>query len=248
MYPLLGFVLGSSCLLFIGSPYGFGLGSNWLLYIGVPLIIGIWAQIRVTSAFSRWSKVRASGNITGAECAREILQAAQIHDVDVVETNDFLGDHYDPAKKQLHLSTNVYNTPSVASLGIAAHETGHAIQHAKAYAPLKARMAIVPVTMIASQMLPFIIIGGLFFRITGLITLGIWCYLILLVFQLITLPVEFDASRRAKIILREMGIIQPGEETAGVNSVLNAAALTYIAAFIAALGNLLWLMSMRDRR
>jgi len=248
MYPLLGFVLGSSCLLFIGSPYGFGLGSNWLLYIGVPLTLGIWAQIRVTSAFSRWSKVRASGNITGAECAREILQAAQIHDVDVVETNDFLGDHYDPTKKQLHLSSSVYTTPSVASLGIAAHETGHAIQHAKAYAPLKARMAIVPVTMIASQMLPFIIIGGLFFRITGLITLGIWCYLILLVFQLITLPVEFDASRRAKIILREMGIIQPGEEAAGVNSVLNAAALTYIAAFIAALGNLLWLMSIRDRR
>jgi len=248
MYPLLGFVLGSNCLLFIGSPYGFGLGSNWLFYIGVPLIIGIWAQIRVSSAFSRWSKVRASGNITGAECAREILQAAQIRDVDVVETNDFLGDHYDPTKKQLHLSSSVYNTPSVAALGIAAHESGHAIQHARAYAPLKARMAIVPVTMIASQMLPFIIIGGLFFRITGLITLGIWCYLILLVFQLITLPVEFDASRRAKIILREMGIIQPGEEAAGVNSVLNAAALTYIAAFIAALGNLLWLMSIRDRR
>ncbi len=248
MYPLLGFVLGSSCLLFIGSPYGFGLGSNWLFYIGVPLIIGIWAQIRVSSAFSRWSKVRASGNITGAECAREILQAAQIRDVDVVETNDFLGDHYDPTKKQLHLSSSVYNTPSVAALGIAAHESGHAIQHARAYAPLKARMAIVPVTMIASQMLPFIIIGGLFFRISGLITLGIWCYLILLVFQLITLPVEFDASRRAKIILREMGIIQPGEEAAGVNSVLNAAALTYIAAFIAALGNLLWLMSIRDRR
>jgi Zn-dependent membrane protease YugP len=248
MYHLLGFVLGSSCLLYIGSPYGFGLGSNWLLYIGVPLIIGIWAQIRVSSAFSRWSKVRVSANITGAECAREILQAAQIHDVNVVETNDFLGDHYDPTKKQLHLSSNVYNTPSVAALGIAAHESGHAIQHARAYAPLKARMAIVPVTMIASQMLPFIIIGGLFFGITGLITLGIWCYLILLVFQLITLPVEFDASRRAKIILREMGVIQPGEEAAGVNSVLNAAALTYIAAFIAALGNLLWLMSLRDRR
>jgi hypothetical protein len=248
MYPLLGFLLGSSCLLYIGSPFGFGLGSNWLLYIGVPLIIGIWAQIRVTSTFSRWSKVRASGNITGAECAREILRAAQIQDVDVLETNDFLGDHYDPAKKQLHLSSNVYSTPSVAALGIAAHESGHAIQHARAYTPLKARMAIVPVTMIASQMLPFVIIGGLFFRITGLITLGIWCYLILLVFQLITLPVEFDASRRAKIILREMGIIQPGEEAAGVNRVLNAAALTYIAAFIAALGNLLWLMSIRDRR
>ncbi|PYI85892.1 MAG: peptidase [Verrucomicrobia bacterium] len=229
-------------------PYGFGLGSHWLLYIGVPLIIGIWAQIRVSSAFSRWSKVRDSANITGADCAREILQAAQIHDVDVVETNDFLGDHYDPTRKKLHLSSNVYHTPSVAAVGIAAHETGHAIQHAKAYAPLKARMAIVPVTMIASQMLPFIIIGGLFFRITGLITLGIYCYLILLVFQLITLPVEFDASRRAKIILREMGIVQPGREVAGVNNVLNAAALTYVAAFIAALGNLLWLMSLRDRR
>src|SRR4029077_8772902 len=182
-------------------PIGFG-GSSWLLYIGVPLIIGIWAQIRVSNAFRKWGEVRASSNITGAECAREILQAAQIHDVDVVETNDFLGDHYDPSSKQLHLSTNVYNTPSVAALGIAAHETGHAIQHAKAYAPLKARMAIVPVTMIASQMLPFVIFGGIFFRISGLITLGIYCYAILLVFQLITLPVEFDASRRAKIILQ----------------------------------------------
>jgi len=229
-------------------PYGFGFGSHWLLYIGVPLVVGIWAQIRVSSAFSRWGKVRATSNITGAECAREILQAAQIHDVDVVETNDFLGDHYDPTSKKLCLSSNVFSTPSVAALGIAAHETGHAIQHAKAYAPLKARMAIVPVTMVASQMLPFVIIGGLFFHLTGLITLGIYCYLILLVFQLITLPVEFDASRRAKIILQQMGIVQPGRELAGVNKVLNAAALTYIAAFIAALGNLLWLMSIRDRR
>jgi Zn-dependent membrane protease YugP len=228
--------------------YPIGFGHNWLIYIGVPLIIGLWAQIRVSSAFSKWSKVRASSNITGAETAREILQAAQIHDVDVVETNDFLGDHYDPTSKRLCLSSNVYNTPSVAALGIAAHETGHAIQHAKSYAPLKARIAIVPVTMIASQMLPFVIFGGLFFGITGLITLGIYCYAVLLAFQLITLPVEFDASRRAKIILRQMGIIQPGAEVAGVNKVLNAAALTYVAAFVAALGNLLWLLSIRDRR
>ena len=228
--------------------YPHGFGSNWLLYIGVPLILGIWAQIRVSAAFRKWGGVRASSNISGAECAREILQAAQIHDVEVVQVDGFLGDHYDPAQKKLCLSTNVYNTPSVAALGIAAHETGHAIQHAKAYAPLKWRMAIVPATMVASQMLPFIIIGGLWFRITGLITLGIYCYLILAVFQLITLPVEFDASRRAKIVLQQMGIIQPGEEVAGVNNVLNAAALTYVAAFIAAIGNLLWLMSMRDRR
>ena len=228
-------------------PYGFG-GSSWLIYIGVPLIIGLWAQFRVSSAFRKWGEVRAASNITGAECAREILQAAQIHDVEVVETNDFLGDHYDPRDKKLHLSSGVYNTPSVAAVGIAAHESGHAIQHAKAYAPLKWRMAIVPVTMIASQMLPFVIIGGLFFHITGLITLGIYCYLILLAFQLITLPVEFDASRRAKIILQQMGIVQPGAEATGVNKVLNAAALTYVAAFIAALGNLLWLLSIRDRR
>ena len=229
--------------------YSTGLGGgHFLLYILVPAVLGIWAQIRVSSAFRKWGEVRASSNITGAECAREILQAAQINDVEVVQVDGFLGDHYDPTQKKLCLSSNVFNTPSVAALGIAAHETGHAIQHAKAYAPLKWRMAIVPMTMVASQMLPFIIIGGLWFHITGLITLGIYCYLILAVFQLITLPVEFDASRSAKIILQQMRIVQPGEEVAGVNSVLNAAALTYVAAFIAAIGNLLWLMSMRDRR
>ncbi len=222
--------------------------SNYLFLVGIPLLIAMWAQFRVSGAFKKWGAVRASSNITGAEAASEILQAANIRDVDVVELNDYLGDHYDPTKKKLCLSTNVYNTPSVAALGIAAHETGHAIQHAKSYAPLKARMAIVPLTGIASRILPFAIIGGIFFRITGLITIGIYCYLALLVFQLITLPVEFDASRRAKIILQQMGIVQPGDEVAGVNKVLNAAALTYVAAFVATLGNLLWLMSVRDRR
>ena len=230
------------------TPYGSGSGMTyWLLLVGVPLLIGLWAQFRVRGAFKKWGEVRATSNVTGAEAAREILQAAQIHDVEVVETNDFLGDHYDPTKKRLCLSTNVYNTPSVAALGIAAHESGHAIQHAKAYAPLKWRMAIVPLTSIASQMLPFVIIGGLFFHITGLITLGIYCYMILLAFQLITLPVEFDASRRAKIILDQMGMVQPGQEMAGVNRVLNAAALTYVAAFVATLGNLIYLFMVRDR-
>src|SRR5215831_18472261 len=128
--------------------YGGGgmLGGNWLILIGLPLIIGIWAQARVSRAFKKWGEVRASSNISGAEAAREILHAAQINDVEVVEINDYLGDHYDPVNKRLCLSSNVYNTPSVAALGIAAHETGHAIQHAKAYAPLKARMATVPVT------------------------------------------------------------------------------------------------------
>jgi uncharacterized protein len=227
---------------------GYGFGSNWLLLVGIPLIIGLIAQWRVHSAFKKWGAVRASSNITGAEAAREILAAARITDVQVVQTNDFLGDHYDPTSKRLCLSDNVYNTPSVAALGIAAHETGHAIQHAAAYTPLKLRMAIVPVTQIASNMLPFVIIGGFIFHMTGLITLGIYCYMILLAFQLITLPVEFDASRRAKIILQQMGIVQPGNEVVGVNRVLNAAALTYVAAFIATLGNLVYLLMVRDRR
>jgi len=222
--------------------------STFWLFVAPGLLLGLYAQARIKANYVRYSRVATSGGIAGAQVARALLDARGLQRVRIEPTPGMLGDHYDPTKKQLHLSTNVYSTPSVAALGIAAHECGHAIQHARAYAPLKWRMAIVPVTMIASQALPFIIIGGLFFRITGLITLGIWCYLILLVFQLITLPVEFDASRRAKIILREMGIIQPGEEAVGVNKVLNAAALTYIAAFIAALGNLLWLMSIRDRR
>jgi Zn-dependent membrane protease YugP len=226
-----------------------GLGSYWLLLVGVPLIIGLLAQMRVSSAFKKWGEVRASSNITGAECAREILQAAQIHDVQVIETNTFLGDHYDPASKKLCLSSNVYNTPSVAALGIAAHETGHAIQHAKAYAPLMARMAIVPVTMFASNILWFVFVAGFIFHITGLITVAIYCFATLLVFQLITLPVEFDASRRAKIILQQMEIVRGPEEMAGVNNVLNAAALTYVAAFIAALGQFLYYFLLsRDRR
>jgi Zn-dependent membrane protease YugP len=130
----------------------------------------------------------------------------------------------------------------VAALGIAAHEAGHAIQHARAYAPLKARMALVPVTMFASQMLPFIMIGGFFFHMMGLIKLGVLVYAVLALFQLITLPVEFDASRRAKIVLQEMGMIAAGPEAVGVNRVLDAAAWTYVAAFVAALGNLLYLL------
>lgn len=219
--------------------------SAYLLLIGVPLLLGLYAQMRVSGAFGKYKRVRATSNITGAEAARQILNAAQIHDVEVREINGMLGDHYDPMHKRLCLSSEVYNTPSVAALGIAAHECGHAIQHKNAYAPLQLRMAIVPVTQFASQLLPLVIIGGFIFHITGLITVGIICYAVLAFFQLITLPVEFDASKRAKVILQQMGIIQPGGEAAGVNSVLNAAALTYVAAFIAALGNLVWLIMAR---
>ncbi len=219
--------------------------SIYLLLIGVPLLLGLYAQMRVSSAFGKYKKVAATSGVTGAQAAREILNAAQIHDVEVREINDMLGDHYDPVKKRLCLSSDVFRTPSVAALGIAAHEAGHAIQHARAYAPLKWRMAIVPVTQFASQILPLVIIGGFLFQISGLITLGIICYAVLAFFQLITLPVEFDASKRAKVILQQMGMVQPGGEAAGVNSVLNAAALTYVAAAVAALGNLAYLILLR---
>jgi Zn-dependent membrane protease YugP len=217
----------------------------YILLIGIPLILGIYAQIKVTSAFKKYKAIMASSGVTGAEVARDILQRANIHDVDVVAIDDFLGDHYDPLKKRLCLSSDVYSTASIASLGIAAHECGHAIQHARAYAPLAWRMSIVPVTQIASQILPFILIGGILFNVTGLITLGIICYLVLAIFQLITLPVEFDASRRAKVILSELGYITPGAEANGVSTVLGAAALTYVAAFVAAIANLIYLFLIR---
>jgi len=222
--------------------------ENWLIFIGIPLILGIWAQAKVSGAFRRYSQVRASSGLTGAQAAQEILDAAQIHDVNIVQINGMLGDHYDPTKKRLCLSNETYNSPSVAAVGIAAHETGHAIQHARAYAPLQWRMTIVPATQFASQILPFAIFGGFIFGMLGLIKVGILCYAVLAIFQLVTLPVEYDASRRAKIVLGQLGIIQPGAEAAGVNAVLDAAALTYLAAFIAALGNLLWLLSLTGRR
>lgn len=219
--------------------------TYYLLLLGIPLIFGLIAQARVSGAFNKYKNLRATSGVTGAQAARDILRAAGINDVEVREINGMLGDHYDPTHKRLCLSSEVYQTPSVAALGIAAHECGHAIQHQKAYAPLKWRMAVVPVTQIASQMLPFVIFGGIFFRIAGLIDIGIICYLVLTVFQLITLPVEFDASRRAKLILQGMGLIQPGPEATGVNRVLNAAALTYVAAFVAALSNLAYLLLIR---
>ena len=205
------------------------------------------AQARVSSAFGKWKQVGVASNKTGAQAAREILRAANIDDVEVVPIQDALGDHYDPVKKVLCLSPDVYDESSVAAVGIAAHECGHAIQHSKAYAPLKWRMMIVPATQFASKMLPFVFIAGFFFHAFHLIMLAVACFFVLVVFNLITLPVEFDASRRAKIILQQMGLVQAGAEANGVNKVLNAAALTYVAAFVAALGQLIFFFLQSNR-
>ena len=219
----------------------------WIFLVGFPMLIGLWAQSRVSAAFQRWKQVPVASNTTGAIAARDILAAANIRDVEVVPIRDMLGDHYDPIRKRLCLSPDVYNTPSVAAVGIAAHECGHAIQHASAYAPLKWRMTIVPVTQFASQMLPFIFIAGFIFHAFHLMMLAIACFFVLVVFNLITLPVEFDASRRAKVILQQMGMVRPGTEADGVNKVLNAAALTYVAAFVAALGQLIYFLLAANR-
>jgi Zn-dependent membrane protease YugP len=219
---------------------------TWLLLM-FAMAVAVIAQIRVSSAYNKYSRVRTRRGLSGAEVAEEILRDAGIHDVEVRRTESFLGDHYDPTRKVLCLSPGVYDSDSVAAVGIAAHECGHAVQHAQAYAPLKARMAVVPATMFASQLLPFVVIGGFWFGIMGFITLGVAVYAVLTVFQLITLPVEFDASRRAKQILTRSGAITM-EEAVGVNKVLNAAALTYVAAFLSSLFHLLHLLAIRDSR
>ncbi len=216
------------------------------LIIGFIFIIGfsLWAQWRVKRAFGQYADVAATSGVTGAQAAARILQAANIHNVTIEETSSFLGDHYDPSRKVLCLSSDVYHRPSVAALGIAAHECGHAIQDKVGYMPLKARAAFVPVAMVAGNILPFVMLfggflfGGGFGRGSGgmlWIHIGFWCYLAITVFQFITLPVEFDATRRAKVILGNMGMIQHGPEAAGVNKVLDSAALTYVAAFLASL-------------
>jgi len=219
----------------------------FIILLGIPMLLGFWAQMRVTRAFGHWKKVGASSGMTGGQAARQILDAAGLSEVGVVEIKDWLGDHYDPKHRRLCLSHEVYRTPSVAALGIAAHEAGHAIQHAKSYAPLQWRMAAVPATMFASQMIPIIFIGSMLVHAFSahLLMLGIICFAVVAFFNLITLPVEFDASRRAKVILQHMNLIQGPEEAKGVNQVLGAAAWTYVAAFVAALGNLIYFLLLR---
>ncbi|MDX2109577.1 MAG: zinc metallopeptidase [Verrucomicrobiota bacterium] len=216
---------------------------NWLILIIFPMLLAMWAQFRVMSVFGQYSKVPSRGRISGRDAAEYVMRKAGIYDVEIISSNNFLGDHYDPTQKRLVLSEANYNGTSLAALGIAAHEAGHAIQHARSYAMLKLRMQLVPITMVASNMLPFIIIGGMLFHATGLIILGVIAYMILTLFQLITLPVEFDASNRAKVELVGLGIIQ-SDELVGVKKTLDAAAWTYVAAFVASLGNLIYLITL----
>jgi hypothetical protein len=220
----------------------------WYLLLFLILVPGIIAQIGVRTALNKYSKIAARSGRSGAEAAAVLMDDAGIHDVQITRTDGFLGDHYDPRSKTLALSPAVYDGRSVAALGIAAHETGHAIQHQHLYAPLQVRMAVVPTTMFVSHLMPLIIIGGFWFRIPAFVSLGVIVYAVIVLFQLITLPVEFNASSRAKLILQKSGLIAR-DEMPGVNRVLNAAALTYVAALIAAAAQLLQLVLLnRNRR
>lgn len=204
----------------------------YLLFALPGLLLGMYAQARVRSSFEKYSRVRSATGMTGAQAARRVLDANGLQMVDVERVDGFLSDHYDPRSKVLRLSSQVYDTPSLAAVGVAAHEAGHAIQDQKQYAPLKLRSALVPGVQIGGWVGPLIFFAGLWFN-TTLAWVGLAVFGLTALFALVTLPVEFDASRRAKQLLTNTGILAP-QEMVGVNRVLDAAALTYVAAAIQA--------------
>ena len=214
-----------------------------LLVFLFTLAIGLLAQWHVKRTFARHSRTPVLSGYTGAEAAHEILRQAGIANVTIVEHEELLGDHYDPRRKRLVLSSANYHGKSAAALGVAAHECGHAIQHKQAYAPLQWRMAAVGVTGFASQLVLWIPLLGAFTGLlaakTSLLIMAV-AWGVMMTFNLITLPVEFDASRRAKLAVNQLGLIQTGAEQAAVSQVLNAAGWTYVAAFISSLIYFLW--------
>jgi uncharacterized protein len=219
----------------------------WYLILGFTVALSLGASGYLKSVYARASKVPTKSGLTGAQAAARILQWAGIHDVEIVEGQGFLGDHYDPINKKLVLSPENYEGTSAAQVGVAAHECGHALQHQKHYAPLQIRMGSVYATSFASSAIWWVIIAAIllhvisFYTATWIITL---CFGVIMLFNLITLPVEYDASHRAKVVLQQLGIIQPGVEAQAVNSTLNAAGLTYVAAFVGTLLQFLYYLML----
>ncbi len=217
------------------------------------LILAAYAQAKVQSTYAKYSEVRSASNRTGREIAQTILAANGLSDIQVQPGQGFLSDHYDPAHKTIQLSPHNYDQPSVAAVAVAAHECGHAIQHAHNYAPLTMRTAIFPLANIGTNLAWVFIIAGFIFanRLSvfgvGLLDIGIFLFTFGVIFQLITLPVEFDASRRAVVELNRLGLVAPDEQR-GAKKVLDAAALTYVAAAAAAVLQLVRLLLIRDRR
>jgi Zn-dependent membrane protease YugP len=228
-----------------------GTGLYWLIMIGTMVLSGI-AAARVRSAYAKYSQVPASSGLTGAQLAQRILETSGIHDVTIHATQGELTDHYDPTKKQLVLSEANYHGTSVAALGVSAHECGHAIQHQHAYAPLQWRMAAVGLTQFVASpwIMMFAVFGGGIGLIAPRTAVLILCavYGVMMLFQLITLPVEFDATARAKRIVPQLGAMADGEESRGMSKVLDAAAWTYVAAFIGVLATFLYYVTILTGR
>jgi hypothetical protein len=217
-----------------------GFDPMYWVFLGPTMLLALWAQMRVKSAYGKWSQVEASSRMSGAEAAQRMLRSAGVGDVKIEAVQGFLSDHYDPRSKTLRLSPGVYQSNSVAAMGIACHEAGHALQHATAYAPLSFRTAMVPVASIGSMLAWPMIIGGALLNMANLTLLGVVAFSGMVLFQMVTLPVEFDASNRAKRQLQQLGIIQSQKEAGGVAAVLDAAAMTYVAATITAVMQLLY--------
>ncbi|MBB75746.1 MAG: zinc metallopeptidase [Planctomycetaceae bacterium] len=218
----------------------------YLLVVMLPgMLISGAASLAVRAAFNHYSQVKARRGITGAQAAQILLQRAGVDDVSIVRTHGHLSDHYNPSNRQLALSEDVYSSSSVAAVGIACHEAGHAIQHAQRYAFLGMRTALVPLAGIGSSLGYMVMVAGLFLSMNPLLLVGAALFSLVLLFQIITLPVEFDASARAKRLVLEAGIVDP-DEREGIDRVLNAAALTYVAAVISSLLTLLYFI-MRSR-
>ena len=218
----------------------------WVLFIIVPIVLGMYAQARVSSAYQKNLGVPSRGRITGEEAASAVMRSAGITDVEIVEVPGQLTDHYDPSEKRLALSSENFRGTSLAAVGVAAHEAGHAIQHKVGYTMMTIRQNLVPAMRFAAPIAYLFCGFGFMFlgRAGGLLgEIGLAALAVLTLFQLVTLPVEFDASRRAKAQLVNLGILER-DEMKGVNETLDAAALTYLAAFIASLGNLLYLLSI----
>ena len=209
----------------------------------IPIILVGWAQMRVRSAFKKYSQVPSMARLSGAETARRILSEPGIYDVAVEETDGSLSDHYDPSSKVVRLSSDNFHGHHLAGLAVAAHEVGHAIQHANGYLPLNLRHAILPVANLGSSLGFPMVIGGMIFGFTGLIDIGILFFAGAVIFQLVTLPVEFNASSRAMAILSQ-GYLA-GDEVSSAKKVLNAAAMTYVAAAATAVMQLVHLLLMR---
>lgn len=219
----------------------------YFIYIAPALILALWAQSRVSGAFKQYSRVRSNRGFTGAQVARQLLQNAGAQEVEVSETQGNLTDHYDPRSRAVRLSRGVYSSSSLAALGVAAHEAGHALQHQEGYMWLGLRNTIIPMTQFGSQMAFPLFFIGLLTQLEFLMTLGILFFSAAVVFQLVTLPVEYNASARAMRLLLAEGFITP-DEVRPTRAVLSAAALTYLAAALMAVMQLLYLLSLRGRR